>query len=55
MQFAGDDFEYFFFDPNNSGSGSGTIGLTRPPGAGTPLTSNGSSPYSQTMPVTVTQ
>ena len=49
---AGQNFTYFFFDPNNSSSGSGTINFTKPAGAGTPLFN--SAPYAQSMPVTVT-
>ncbi len=49
---AGQNFTYFFFDPNNSSSGNGTINFTKPAGAGTPLFN--SAPYAQSMPVTVT-
>jgi hypothetical protein len=49
----GEYYQYFYFDPNNSGSGgSGTIGYTKPAGAGTPL--SGGQPYLQSVPVTST-
>jgi hypothetical protein len=48
----GEYFTYFFFDPNNSSPpASGTIGFTKPSGAGTP-TSN-SQPYRQVMDLLV--
>jgi hypothetical protein len=50
----GEYYQYFFFDPNNAGSGgNGTIGYTKPSGAGTPV--SGGEPYLQAVPVTITQ
>ena len=49
----GEYYQYFYFDPNEAGSGgNGTIGYTKPSGAGTPL--SGSQPYLQSIPLTVT-
>jgi hypothetical protein len=50
----GDYYQYFYFDPNNAGTGgSGTINYTKPSGAGTPV--SGGDPYLQSVPVTITQ
>jgi hypothetical protein len=46
----GEYYTYFFFDPETAGNG--TIGFTKPAGAGTPLVN--SQPYLQSTPVTVT-
>ena len=49
----GEYYQYFFFDPNEAGSGgNGTIGYTKPSGAGTPV--SGGDPYLQAVPVTIT-
>ena len=49
----GEYYQYFYFDPNEAGSGgNGTIGYTKPSGAGTPL--SGGQPYLQAVPLTVT-
>jgi hypothetical protein len=49
----GTSYAYFYFDPNDAGSGgSGNISFTPPAGAGVPLV--GGQPYAQTIPLTVT-
>ena len=48
---AGEYYTYFYFDPNDSSSGNGTVTFTKPAGAGTPLSN--SAPYAQSMPIAV--